>query len=335
MGEDRAAVIVIERLDPDDWRTWREVRLAALAEAPYAFGSTLAEWTGEGDREDRWRQRLSTVPLNLIAFVDGQPVGQASGTAIDAGGRVQLISMWVAPHWRGLGVSVALIEAIVDWATGQGATAVVLAVKSANDHATWLYERLHFTPTAEPPEELDEVVMARALTPAYGGDDSIQRWEAAKRLANGPVVRGARLDELLAVAGGKAEEAAVYALGSCSVSQRRLAEVVGRLADIAVDPSVAGAVRGLAAEGIGNHFRSSKQARLRRLATLRLVECLADPDPHVRFWSAWSLGQLRARSARGVLRRLVNDQTVVDGWWSVGVEAAAALDAIEGRALVD
>ena len=43
---------------PEAWRTWRELRLAALAEAPYAFTSRLADWQGEGDREDRWRERL-------------------------------------------------------------------------------------------------------------------------------------------------------------------------------------------------------------------------------------------------------------------------------------
>jgi hypothetical protein len=46
-------------LTPDDWRLWRTLRLLALEESPEAFGATLAEWTGPGDAEDRWRGRLT------------------------------------------------------------------------------------------------------------------------------------------------------------------------------------------------------------------------------------------------------------------------------------
>ena len=46
----------IERLGPDDWQEFREIRLRALADAPTAFGMTLAD--AEQQTEDTWRARL-------------------------------------------------------------------------------------------------------------------------------------------------------------------------------------------------------------------------------------------------------------------------------------
>src|SRR5258708_39179395 len=93
--------LILRRISADDWPLWRAIRLNALAEAPHAFGSTLASWTGVGDKEERWRQRLTTVPLNIVAFLNDSAVGMVSGTALDQGGTVELISMWVAPSARG------------------------------------------------------------------------------------------------------------------------------------------------------------------------------------------------------------------------------------------
>lgn len=70
---------------------------------------------------------------------------------------------------------------------------------------------------------------------------------------------------------------------------------------------------------------------MRRHAVLRLMKHLTDPAPEVRVWIAFSLGTLRARRARVALASLVGDDTVLPGWWSVGEEAADALDAIAVR----
>jgi len=88
--------------------------LNALAEAPGAFGSKLADWQGQG--EARWRARLSTVPLNVVAYFAAIPAGMVSATATDQDGTIELISMWVAPFARGKGASDALIAAVIDWA---------------------------------------------------------------------------------------------------------------------------------------------------------------------------------------------------------------------------
>ncbi len=129
-------------LSVDDWQHWRALRLAALADAPEAFGSGLADWADADD--DRWRARLRDVPLNVVADLHGEPVGQVSALIADDSGSVELISMWVAPRARGTGVGDALIGAVAGWANDVGATRVALNVKEANRAARRLYERHRF-----------------------------------------------------------------------------------------------------------------------------------------------------------------------------------------------
>ncbi len=152
-------------LGPDDWALLRTLRLAALADAPYAYGSTFAGW--EHADEHRWRDRLRSLALTLAALRDDEPVGLVSGCGPEDG-TAELISMWVAPSARGLGVGALLIEAVVDWAAGQGARRVLLHVTEHNPAATRLYERHGFVPTGEVtvrPDGIREVHMDRALSP--------------------------------------------------------------------------------------------------------------------------------------------------------------------------
>jgi ribosomal protein S18 acetylase RimI-like enzyme len=136
-------MITIRELADDDWALWRKLRLAALAGAPDAFASTLAEWTGAGDAEVRWRARLVSVPFNVVADRDSRPIGMASGTA-PLDGEAQLISMWVAPEDRGCGVGEALIEAVVRWAREKNANRIALEVRQSNERAIRFYLRNGF-----------------------------------------------------------------------------------------------------------------------------------------------------------------------------------------------
>jgi len=136
-------MISIRELTEDDWALWRKLRQAALADAPDAFRSTLAEWTGAGDVEERWRARLVSVPFNVVADRGAQPIGMASGTG-PLDGEVQLISMWVAPEDRACGVGEALVGAVVRWAKDVEANRIALDVRQSNDRAIGFYHRNGF-----------------------------------------------------------------------------------------------------------------------------------------------------------------------------------------------
>ena len=153
-------VIEVHRLRPDDWRLWRELRLAALADAPRAFGTSLAEWSGENDTERRWRARLTGVAFNAVLFRDGVPAGMVSATDPDGRGPVQLLSLWVAPSARGLGVGDAAVRAVLRWADDEHAgSEVALSVKVDNLTAVAVYERNGFVSVGTSPDNRDEMLM--------------------------------------------------------------------------------------------------------------------------------------------------------------------------------
>ncbi|MFJ7996825.1 GNAT family N-acetyltransferase [Streptomyces sp. NPDC096310] len=143
-------------LRTSDWPLWREVRLAALEDAPYAFKSRLADWHSGG--EERWRTRLALPAAhNVVALLDGRTAGMASGLPGD-GGTYELRSVWVSPHARGRGVADRLIAAVRTWARTSGATALKLAVFPDNEAALALYRRNGFVVTGEPGDLLPDGV---------------------------------------------------------------------------------------------------------------------------------------------------------------------------------
>ncbi|HEY1682405.1 MAG TPA: GNAT family N-acetyltransferase [Candidatus Tumulicola sp.] len=150
----------------DDWVAWRAVRLAALTEAPYAFGSTLADWRDA--TEERWRQRLRSVPCNMVVAIDGVDVGMASGFPEE--GNVLLISMWVAPSARGHGVGDRLIESVTEWARELGVPAVDLDVVESNLPAIALYRRNGFVDAGPSTHDQIEGVPQRRMIFYFGRD---------------------------------------------------------------------------------------------------------------------------------------------------------------------
>ena len=151
----------ITRIGPDDWEQFRTVRLASLSESPSAFGSRYEDWVDAP--AERWRARLTQVPLTLLAHENATVVGVASGQP-DGQDWVELISMWVAPAARGTGVARRLIGAVADWAATQD-RATYLMVRSDNARARTAYERAGFVdkgipgdwPDNEPPENRMEL----------------------------------------------------------------------------------------------------------------------------------------------------------------------------------
>jgi len=139
--------------------------LAALQEAPYAFGSTYEAEIGFD--EEWWRERL-VDRARFVAEVDGEAAGIVSGGDSDAEGTAAVTTMWVGPRFRRRGVGDVLVKAVLEWARSSGYTGVVLWVTEGNMQAEKLYERNGFVRTGD-------VSLVRA------GEDGIE-YEMARKL---------------------------------------------------------------------------------------------------------------------------------------------------------
>jgi ribosomal protein S18 acetylase RimI-like enzyme len=143
-------LIAIEPITLQNLSLFKEVRLRALQEAPYAFGSTYAresaftdsEWVG---RLDRWNGARG---VGFIAVDGGSPCGIA-GTLVDEKNpeRAALVSMWTAPSRRQTGVGRLLVNQVLDWAAGRKVSTLLLMVTSNNAGAIRFYEKLGFART--------------------------------------------------------------------------------------------------------------------------------------------------------------------------------------------
>jgi GNAT superfamily N-acetyltransferase len=135
---------VISRLTEDDWPAWREIRLAALTEAPGSFADTAAETGALGEQD--WRAMIRGGAL-FIATVGPRAVGVVAGLPRDCALERGLGAMWVAPAWRGRGVAAMLAGAVIDWARSQGCSRVSLWVPADDGRAQAFYRRQGFRPT--------------------------------------------------------------------------------------------------------------------------------------------------------------------------------------------
>jgi GNAT superfamily N-acetyltransferase len=121
--------------------------LRALAGAPDAYGSTLESESAFG--EETWRQRSGDSHA-LFGVLEGRVVAIAAGIPDrhEAESR-EIVGMWVEPDARGRGIAASLVEALVDWATGEQAVAIALWVSDGNETARRVYERCGFIATGQ------------------------------------------------------------------------------------------------------------------------------------------------------------------------------------------
>lgn len=137
--------INVRALAEDDWQVYREVRLAALQDAPEAFVASRAQ--EEVFDEERWRERVRRS-RRLVAERDGSvlgvvSIGQAEGAHV---GAAELFGLWVAPEARGTGVAWKLVEAGAARALADGRSHLSYWVGTDNGRAVAFASSFGFRP---------------------------------------------------------------------------------------------------------------------------------------------------------------------------------------------
>lgn len=150
---------------PEDWPLVKDIRLRALADAPDAFGMTLAESEVQPDEE--WRQRLSGPSPTVLALEDGHPLAMGGGFLLPEPEAAMVWGMWTEPAARGRGLGRRVLDAVVAWAHDAGRTPY-LHVTEGNATARAVYVAAGFEPTGVwhplregSPLRIEEMVLRR------------------------------------------------------------------------------------------------------------------------------------------------------------------------------
>ncbi len=158
-----------------------------------------------------------------------------------------------------------------------------------------------------------ESVMVR-----LNGTNEVEAFEAAKEIWQDADVN-LEIPLIRALRGGRRpfnRAAAAFAMQIVSTPK-----TVRALETVVLNRSERPRVRGEAAEALAHsHRKKSHDVVLRGLL---------DPSKEVRFWCAFSLGEMAERRALPRLRDLVVDRRVVKGFHSVSKEAIDAIENIE------
>lgn len=161
--------VVVRRLRSDEAELLRDVRLAALADSPDAFGETL-----DDARSADWRARAvdgaaladravfvalsGAIPAGMVFVKCGSPPDPAF-----------LGGMWVQPEFRRRHVGASLVQHALDFLRSAGQTELSLWVTRGHDGVLKFYQGLGFqitgdTSTLRPGSDVVIDELRRALT---------------------------------------------------------------------------------------------------------------------------------------------------------------------------
>lgn len=134
-------------LGEDEWQLYREVRLAALSDAPEAF---VASAQDEASRDEQFWRRRMTRARRIVAERDDEPVGVVGlGPHTGDPDNAEVFGLWTAPAVRGERIAWELVASAAWTAADDGCRLLYFWVGSDNVDAIGFASSFGFRPTEE------------------------------------------------------------------------------------------------------------------------------------------------------------------------------------------
>jgi len=142
-------MISIRRLRVGEAELYKQLRLASLQEAPYAFSSSYNSAVSRSAQS--WREQADGTAhgsdrATFVALSDDLAVGIAAlyrhPKESDTG---EILQVWVTPEFRGKGVALSLLSSIFEWACRNDFRCIIATITKTNTRARRFYEKCGFS----------------------------------------------------------------------------------------------------------------------------------------------------------------------------------------------
>jgi len=162
-------LITVRRIQAGEIELYRQIRLASLKDAPYAFETTYDSALQRSD--EMWRERVEdtaqgTNGATFLAFSDDLPVGLAALVHLkDQAGVGELMQVWISPDQRGTGAAWKMMDSVFEWAGANNIHKIIAGVIKGNTRALTFYTRYGFSVMDESAQsDSDSVYLVKEVT---------------------------------------------------------------------------------------------------------------------------------------------------------------------------
>ena len=157
-------MIKIKRLLNHEVELFKDLRLSALKDSPFAFSASYEKSLTRNLESWKNQVKLSASgadKVTFIAFSGNKAIGRSSlyrhGDTVKSG---ELLQVWVDPSYRGQGVASNILLTIIEWAKDNDFDRIIATIGFENREVIPFYKRYGFTnENLQSADDSDEITL--------------------------------------------------------------------------------------------------------------------------------------------------------------------------------